>query len=134
MLDDALRNLEPELDPETYVFVCLDVPAVELDAIVCMQEAAGTTYVIKQSTANDRGLNGTFRCRRITLAVHTALDLVGFIARIATALAGQGIACNVVAGYHHDHLFVPEQRAADAMDVLGRLAADITAQDPDEST
>ena len=84
----------------------------------------GTTYVVKQSTANDRGLNGTFRCRRILLTVHTDLELVGFIARIATDLASHGIACNVMAGYHHDHLFVPEQRAADAMDVLGRLAAD----------
>ncbi len=122
MLDDALRNLKPDLDPETYVFVCLDAPAAELGALACIQEADGTTYVVKQSTANDRGLNGTFPCRRITLTVHTDLDLVGFIARIATELAGHGIACNVMAGYHHDHLFVPEPRAADAIDVLRRLA------------
>jgi hypothetical protein len=29
-----------------------------------------------------------------------------------------------MAGYHHDHLFVPEQRAAEAMEVLRELAAE----------
>lgn len=124
MLDDALRNLAPTLDPETYVFVSLEDPAADLNALAHIQEAGGTTYVVKQSTANEQGLNGTFRCRRITLAVHTDLDLVGFIARIATELASHGIACNVMAGYHHDHLFIPEQRAAEAMDVLCKLAAE----------
>lgn len=123
MLHDALRNLTVDLDPETYVFVSLEAPAANLDAIVCIDEPQGTTYVIKESTAHEHGLNGTFRCRRITLAVATDLNLVGFIARIATALASHGIACNAMAGFHHDHLFVPEQRAADAMGVLRGLAA-----------
>jgi hypothetical protein len=130
MLDDALRNLTVDLDPETYVFVSLEAPAAELDAIACVDEPQGTTYVIKESTANQQGLNGTFRCRRITLAVPTDLNLVGFIARIATELASHDIACNVMAGYHHDHLFVPEHRAAHAMAVLSRLAADTDRAEP----
>lgn len=48
---------------------------------------------------------------------------MGLTAAVATALADDGIACNVVAGYHHDHLFVPAARAADAMESLVRLAA-----------
>ena len=124
MLADALRNLTAVLDPQTYVFVCLDGPATELDAVASIEEPQGTTYVVKASTALDRGLSATFRCRRITLAVQTDLDLVGFIARIATELASHGIACNAMAGYHHDHLFVPEQQAAQAMEVLLGLAAD----------
>ena len=124
MLANALRNLAPDLDPETYVFVCLDKPDAALDAIASVDEPQGVTQVIKQSAADEQGLSSTFRCRRITLTVNTDLDLVGFIARIATELASHGIACNVMAGYHHDHLFVPEQRAADAMEVLRGLAAE----------
>lgn len=124
MLADALRNLTVDLDPETYVFVCLDSPDATLDAIASVDEPQGVTQVIKQSAADEQGLSSTFRCRRITLTVNTDLDLVGFIARIATELASHHIACNVMAGYHHDHLFVPEQRAADAMEVLRGLAAD----------
>jgi hypothetical protein len=30
----------------------------------------------------------------------------------------EGIGCNVIAGHHHDHLFVPAQRAHDAMATL----------------
>ncbi len=124
MLADALRNLTADLDPETYVFVCLDRPDAALDAIASIDEPQGVTHVIKQSAADEQGLSSTFRCRRITLTVNTDLDLVGFIARIATELARHDIACNVMAGYHHDHLFVPEQRAAEAMEVLHGLAAD----------
>ncbi|MDX2193026.1 MAG: hypothetical protein NW201_06710 [Gemmatimonadales bacterium] len=34
-----------------------------------------------------------------------------------------GIRCNVVAGTRHDHLFVPADRATDAMEVLRALQA-----------
>ena len=54
--------------------------------------------------------------------VHSALEAVGFIARVATALADAGMGVNPVAGFYHDHLFVPEDRAEDAMTVLEGLA------------
>ena len=54
----------------------------------------------------------------ITLDVLSDLEGVGLTAAVATALASAGIACNVVAGRLHDHLFVPEARAAEAMDLL----------------
>jgi hypothetical protein len=54
--------------------------------------------------------------------VHSALGGVGLTAAVAAALARQGIACNVVAGFHHDHLFVPWQRAEDALEALRDIA------------
>ena len=61
--------------------------------------------------------------RRITLRVHSALDGVGLTAAVATALAGHGIACNMVAAFHHDHVFVPAARAEEALAILKTLAA-----------
>jgi hypothetical protein len=60
----------------------------------------------------------------ITLAVHSSLEAVGFLACITDRLTREGIACNVVAAYHHDHLFVPLARADDALGVLRNLAAE----------
>ena len=55
------------------------------------------------------------------MTVASALDAVGFTAAFSGALAEAGIACNVVAGARHDHLFVPWEQAEAAMAVLSRL-------------
>jgi hypothetical protein len=67
------------------------------------------------------GLAHQFESRMVTLTVHSALDAVGFLARLSAALAAQGIACNVVSAFHHDHLFVPKDRLEAAMQVLDGL-------------
>jgi len=43
---------------------------------------------------------------------------VGLTAFVATRLAEAGMSCNVVAGYHHDHLFVPFPRGPEAVALL----------------
>jgi hypothetical protein len=58
----------------------------------------------------------------ITLRVTSALDAVGLTAAVAGELAQAGLSCNVIAGYHHDHLFVPYDRAPSAVAVLEALA------------
>ena len=65
---------------------------------------------------------------RITLCVHSSLAAVGLTAKVATALAARGIAANVVAGYHHDHLFVPWDRRQQALAALLDLAAGLERQ------
>jgi uncharacterized protein len=61
--------------------------------------------------------------RRIVLQVFSALDGVGLTAAVATALANEGIPCNMTAGYHHDHVFVPSAMAERAVAVLRDLQA-----------
>ena len=58
----------------------------------------------------------------ISLAVHSALDGVGLTAAVAGALAERGIACNMVAGHHHDHAFVPAADADRSIACLRTLA------------
>ena len=84
------------------------------------------THWTKQShggAAAAAGFGAGDRFAWITLDVHSALDAVGLTAAVAGALAERGIACNVVAGFHHDHLFVPVDRAGDAIDALDALSA-----------
>jgi uncharacterized protein len=52
----------------------------------------------------------------------SALDAAGLTAAISTALADAGLSCNVIAGYHHDHLLVPADRAPEALAVLSDVS------------
>jgi len=67
---------------------------------------------------------GEIPMRRITLRVNSALDGVGLTAAVSAALARKGIPANVVAAYHHDHVFVPAAQAEAALEVLRSLAAE----------
>jgi hypothetical protein len=123
-LEQLLASMSPVLDPETYVFATLpdqNVP-LGLAPLMVFQEVEGTTLILTKAHALNFGIAHQFECRRITLNVHSALEAVGFIARIASALAAAGMGVNPVAGFFHDHIFVPAARAVDAMELL----ADIT--------
>lgn len=87
------------------------------------QEAEGTTVICLREEAEAHGVAFEFPCRMITLEVHSSLEVVGFMAVIATELAKEGMGVNPVAGFYNDHIFVPDGREADALAVLDRLAA-----------
>jgi len=125
-LGALLRNMTAELVPGVFVFVTLPDRAVppSLTPRMIFQEAEGTTLIVLQSEAEAARLEYEFPCRMITLNVHSALEAVGFLAVIATALAGEGMGVNPVAGFYHDHLFVPQDRADDALRILARMATE----------
>ena len=50
--------------------------------------------------------------------VHSSLAAVGLTAAVAAALADHGISANVVAAFYHDHIFVPAERAEEALAAL----------------
>jgi hypothetical protein len=117
-----LTTLSPEVHEGSYVFVVGEGPGAREHAVVTVSEAEGTTLVLPRDVADELGLEYAFVSSWITLRVHSALDAVGLTAAFATALTDEGISANVVAGYFHDHLFVPEDRRDDAMRALRRLA------------
>jgi hypothetical protein len=45
---------------------------------------------------------------------------------VASALSDAGIPCNMVAAFHHDHVFVPSSMAAAALDALRKVQASAT--------
>jgi len=60
---------------------------------------------------------------RITLEVHSSLEAVGLTAAVSQALASEAISANIMAGYFHDHIFVPESAGERAMACLTLLSA-----------
>ena len=124
-LAELLAGMDPELHEGEYVFCSVPVdrelPA-GLDPVVTVREAEGRTVVLTRLAAENAGLAWTFPSAWITLLVRSALTAVGLTAAVATALTRDGIACNVVAGFHHDHLFVPVDQADRALAALAALA------------
>lgn len=121
-----LRSMSAVLDDGLYVFVTIppEQKPAGLTPRMIFEEAEGTTLILRKSEAEDHGLPHVFPCRMITLNVHSSLEAVGFIARVATELARHGMGVNPVSGFYHDHLFVPDGREADAMAILADLARD----------
>lgn len=119
------RELQPALQPGRYVFVALPADAdvrVE-DLVATVRELEGLSAIVPEQFAIDHGWVAGFTAAWITLTVHSDLEAVGLTAAFSTALGDAGISCNVVAGLRHDHLFVPVERADDAMEVLRALQA-----------
>jgi uncharacterized protein len=122
-LTELLRSLDPELHEGVYVFASLP-PGSSLsgfDPLATFREKEGTTVIVLEAEALRAELPVLFRAAWISLTVHSDLQAVGLTAAFATALAEVGISCNVVAGAFHDHLFVPVDRAQEALERLRLL-------------
>jgi hypothetical protein len=120
-LTALLANVKPQMLPGIFVFCTIPaserIPAA-VNPLLTFSEQEGTTLVIPREEAEAAGLRTAFASRLITLTVHSALDAVGFLAAITARLADAGISVNAVSAFHHDHLFVPTDRADEAMAVL----------------
>ncbi len=120
-----LRSMTPQLNPGQYVFCCVPVEhdCRALQPIASLREAEGLSLVLTRESADAHGLHYDYIAAWITLQVHSSLAAVGLTASFSAALAQAGISCNVVAGFHHDHLFVPSERAEKALSTLRALSA-----------
>jgi len=126
-LTQLLRSLEPVLRSGEFVYATvLDLPA-GLPVEATVREPEGLTVVLRRDVADAHGIAYDYVAAWISLTVHSSLEAVGLTAAFATALAREGISCNVLAGRHHDHLLVASADADRAVQVLRRLAED--AQD-----
>lgn len=122
-LATLLAGLAPQLDPEPYVFATLAPGAVApagIAPLATFREAEGLSIVVRAAEWNG-GADSSAGYARLTMTVHSSLDAIGMTAAIAAALTEAGISANVVAAYHHDHIFVPWNRRNDAMTAIRAL-------------
>lgn len=122
-LTRLVAGMRPEINPGRFVFTTMAGPApAGLAPVVTVAESEGLTLVLRQEEADAASLAYDYVAAWITLRIHSALDAVGLTAAVARALADAGLSRNVVAGFHHDHLFVEHARADEALSVLRALA------------
>lgn len=124
-LPTLLRSMSPRLNDGDYVF-CSLVDTQCLGAVQPLgsfREHEGLSVILTRQQAEALGLSFAYLAAWLTLDVHSALNAVGLTAAVATALANAGISCNVIAGYHHDHLFVAKTDGPRAVEVLRHLAS-----------
>lgn len=124
-LGTLLKTLCPTLVPGEFVFVTRALgkygDGIELRPIASFAESEGLTLVVPKELADIAGEHYQSVFRMLTLQVHSKLDAVGLTASISTALYKRGISANVVAAFFHDHVFVPSERAQEALEVLEQL-------------
>jgi hypothetical protein len=123
-LSTLLRSMSPHLHEGAYVFCSLS-DAAQLGGVQPLgsfQEPEGLTVILQRQQAEQLRLHFSYVAAWLTLRVHSALEAVGLTAAVASALAQAGISCNVVAGFHHDHLFVAYADGTQALAVLQQLA------------
>jgi uncharacterized protein len=124
-LNALLQNMKPEMHEGVFVFCSIsedkEIPTT-LRPVHIFREREGTAFIIRREEAEAAGLPYQFASRLITLTVHSSLEAVGFLAAITGRLAGAGISVNAVSAFHHDHLFVPEHRADEALRHLQNMS------------
>ena len=119
-LQNLLQTMQPKHNPGEFVFCTIqDINTITLnDVILLFKEAEGHTIIIKKESADALQLNYSFVASWITLTVHSSLNAVGLTAAFSNARAQNGISCNVVAAFYHDHIFVDSKDVEKAMEVL----------------
>jgi uncharacterized protein len=123
-LATLLSRMEPRLAEIPCVFVTVGSAGCEQleSALGSFREAEGVTLILELEAASRLGLESGPRWARITLAVHSSLSAVGFMASVTAALADAGVSCNPVSAWHHDHLFVPWEQRELALETLAALS------------
>lgn len=117
-----IAQMSPRLDERRWCFVAVTpdrAPELLGAAIGTFREEEGVNAIVPAVLAPE----GAPAFVRIVLEVNSDLEGVGLTAAVSTALAEAGIACNMVAALHHDHAFVPADRAKEALDLLLALSA-----------
>lgn len=102
----------------TYITVATLLPELLAQAHAIVTEGPSTTVVLPVEAAESEGHVVELRLAWLTLTVQSSLEAVGLTAAVSERLTRENISCNVLAGYHHDHLLVPVDRADDAIAAL----------------
>jgi hypothetical protein len=123
-LKALLKTMSPRLNEGDYVF-CTTTTLEGIDPkeiIGLFKEDEGWTVIVNKELADKLNLGYSYIAAWITLTIHSSLEAVGLTGAFSSALAKEGISCNIVAAYYHDHIFVAKQDAEKAMGVLKALS------------
>jgi uncharacterized protein len=124
-LKTLLQSMKPEMQEGIFAFCSIpqdeEIPP-SLRPVLIFREREGTAFIVRREEAESARLSYQFASRLITLTVHSSLEAIGFLAAITGRLADAGISVNAVSAFYHDHLFVPEHRASEALRLLQNMS------------
>lgn len=122
-LEKLISDMKPTLNEGLYVFTSVtnlkEIPLEQVFASLIEEE--GMSLILRKEDADSLGLAYEYIAAWITLKVHSALKAIGFTAAFSGELARNGISCNIVAGYYHDHIFVEAKDADQAFRILKNM-------------
>ncbi|QOG04257.1 ACT domain-containing protein [Flavobacterium sp. MDT1-60] len=119
-LQILLKSMKPEHNSGDYVFCKVDkLGNLNLDEVeMFFKEKEAITLILKKEIAEKLKFEYSMTMSWITLSVHSSLEAVGLTAAFSKALSDNGISCNVVAAFYHDHIFVGKKDTEKAMQIL----------------
>ena len=123
-LNELLKSMKPKHNLGEYVFCkTQNLDQLNLSQIIMtFKEEESMTIIAKKDIADQLNLDYSFVASWITLTVHSSLEAIGLTAAFSNALSENGISCNVVAAYYHDHIFVDKKDTTKAMEVLNAFS------------
>ena len=125
-LSELLKGMAPVLVAGEFVFITIPNARygdrAELNPIASFRESEGLTLVVPKQCADENSslYEGVFSA--ITLQIHSSLEAVGLTAAFSKVLTENNISANVIAGFYHDHIFVPVDSAEKAMEAIHSLS------------
>lgn len=117
-----LSTLGVDRRPGLFCFLLNPDDDLSQNAEATVREQEGLTAVVSVDLARNHGFEPDLTLSWLTLRVHSSLEAVGLTAAVSRALADRNIPCNVIAGFHHDHLLVPADNAESAIAAIEALS------------
>jgi hypothetical protein len=108
-------KLLPVLHDRIFKFITTKEANVPAEAVAMIKEVEGNTLIIP--VAEEEGEVFAW----ISLVNETLLTATGITAKFSEALSEAGIACNVLAGFHHDHILVPYDKRNQAIEIIAAV-------------
>jgi hypothetical protein len=124
-LATLLASMDPHLHAEEFVFSSVsedEFGALILKPLSVFREREGVSLIVEKTAADRASLKYSGTWSLITCQVTSDLSAVGFLATMSARLAEAGISLNAISAFHHDHLFVPAERAQEALKILRELS------------
>lgn len=123
-LEILLKTMKPKHNLGEFVFCEVrNLDHINLNEIIMtFREEESITLITKKEVADQLQLHYSFIASWITLTIHSSLEAVGLTAAFSKALSENGISCNVVAAFYHDHIFVDQKDTEKAMEILNKFS------------
>ena len=121
---DSLAEAAVTVSAERYAVVKADRP--DPDAFASIQDGRETTLVVEEGTYDpDTAIQVEPGWKVLTFEAVLPFDLVGFLARVATALAEADVSIFALSAYSTDHVLVKAEDLDAALATLDELGCDV---------